>query len=190
MTGSRGFVWPMSYQLMDKADRTTQPDYPSAAMLIIRLFTSIAAPPERVFDLARSIDAHQRSAEGTHERAVAGVTHGLIGMGDEVTWEARHFGIRQRLTVRVTEFERPARFRDIMVSGAFKSMKHDHEFIPRPPGTLMVDRFEFESPFGILGRIVDRIFLFAYMRRFLRRRNQVLKALAESEDWRRYVTTA
>ena len=159
-------------------------------MLIIRLFTSIAAPPERVFDLARSIDAHQQSAEGTHERAVAGVTRGLIGLGDEVTWEARHFGVKQRLTVRITGFERPARFQDIMVAGAFQSMKHDHEFIARPPGTLMVDRFEFESPFGPLGRMADRLFLFGYLRRFLVRRNRVLKALAESEDWKRYVAEA
>ena len=157
-------------------------------MLVIRLHTTIAAPPERVFDLARSIDAHQQSAEGTQERAIAGVTRGLIGMGDEVTWEARHFGIKQRLTVRITEFDRPFRFQDIMVSGAFKSMKHDHEFIAQSPGTLMVDRFEFESPFGILGRVVDRVFLASYMRRFLVRRNQVLKNLAESGDWKKYVT--
>lgn len=156
-------------------------------MLVVRLLTTIAAPPERVFDLARSIDAHQQSAEGTHERAIAGVTQGLIGMGDEVTWEARHFGIKQKLRVRVTGFERPFRFQDVMVSGAFKSMKHDHEFIAETPGTLMVDRFEFESPFGVVGRIVDRAFLAAYMRRFLARRNQVLKTLAESGDWKRYV---
>lgn len=156
-------------------------------MIIVRLFTPIAAPPERVFDLARSIDAHQHSAEGTHERAIAGVTQGLIAMGDQVTWEARHFGIKQRLTVRVTGFERPFRFQDSMVSGAFKSMKHDHEFIAMSPGTLMVDRFEFESPLGIAGRIVDRLFLFGYMRRFLVRRNRVLKNLAESENWKTYI---
>ena len=156
-------------------------------MPVIRLSISIAAPPERVFDLARSIDAHQQSAEGTQERAVAGVTQGLIGMGDEVTWEARHFGIKQRLTVRITGFERPLRFQDVMVSGAFKSMKHDHEFVAQPPGTLMEDRFEFESPFGILGGMVDRLFLCGYMRRFLMRRNQALKNMAESEDWRKYV---
>jgi ligand-binding SRPBCC domain-containing protein len=156
-------------------------------MPVIELSTVIGAPPERVFDLARSIDAHQQSATGTHERAIAGVTEGLIGMGDEVTWEARHFGIKQRLTVRVTGFERPFRFQDIMIAGAFKRMRHDHEFIAQPPGTLMVDRFEFESPLGFLGRIVDRVFLAGYMRRFLMRRNQVLRRLAESEDWRRYV---
>jgi ligand-binding SRPBCC domain-containing protein len=115
------------------------------------------------------------------------VTHGLIGLGDEVTWEAHHFGIKQWLTVRITRFERPARFQDMMVAGAFKSMKHDHEFAPQASGTLMVDRFEFESPFGILGRIVDRLFLSWYLRRFLIRRNQVLKKLAESDDWRKYV---
>jgi ligand-binding SRPBCC domain-containing protein len=156
-------------------------------MLVIRLWTSIAAPPERVFDLARSIDAHQQSTKGTGKRAVAGVTHGLIGMGAEVTWEARHLGIKQRLTVRITGFERPARFQDTMISAAFKSMKHDHEFIAQPTGTLMVDRFEFESPFGILGRIADRLVLAGYMRRFLVQRNAVLKALAESEGWKRFI---
>ena len=158
-------------------------------MLVIRLWTSIAAPPERVFDLARSINAHQNSAEGTQERAVAGVTRGLISLGEEVTWEARHFGLKQRLTVRITKFERPAHFQDVMVSGPFKSMKHDHEFVPQPTGTLMVDRFEFESPFGTVGRIVDRLFLAGYLQRFLIRRNEVLKKLAESDGWRRYLGT-
>ncbi|HWN95876.1 MAG TPA: SRPBCC family protein [Methylomirabilota bacterium] len=157
-------------------------------MPCVRLFTSISAPPERVFDLARSIDAHQQSTEGTHERAVAGVTHGLIDLGDEVTWEARHFGIKQTLTVKITGFERPIRFQDIMISGAFKRMQHDHEFMAQPPGTLMVDRFEFESPIGIFGWMADRFVLVHYMRRFLTRRNQVLKNLAESEEWRKYLT--
>ena len=118
---------------------------------------------------------------------MAGVTSGLLKLGDEVTWEARHFGIRQRLSVRITMFEPPFRFQDVMISGAFKSMKHDHEFIPEPPGTFMVDRFEFESPGGALGRMADRIFLAGYMRRFLVRRNVFLRKLAESDDWRKYV---
>ena|ERR1041385_2282050 len=156
-------------------------------MPTIELSTVIYAPPERVFDLARSIDAHQDSTGVTEERAVAGMTKGLIGLNDEVTWEARHLGVRQRLTVRVTAFERPKHFQDIMVSGAFKRMVHDHGFSEHPQGTLMRDCFEFTSPFGILGAIVNRVFLAAYLRRFLVRRNEVLKHLAESEEWRRYL---
>jgi ligand-binding SRPBCC domain-containing protein len=141
-----------------------------------------------VFDLVRSVDVHQASLMHTNERAVAGTTHGLMGLGDEVTWEARHFGITQRLSVRITSFERPIRFQDVMVAGTFKRMIHDHEFNRQPSGTLMIDRFDFESPLGILGWLVDRIVLRNYMRRLLRRRNEVLKNLAESDNWRKYVT--
>jgi ligand-binding SRPBCC domain-containing protein len=153
----------------------------------LKISTFIAAPPERVFDLARSIDAHQHSTAGTGERAVAGVTSGLIGKGQEVTWEARHFGIKQRLTVRITEFKRPDSFQDVMISGAFKSMKHDHRFAAQSGGTMMMDRFEFHSPLGILGAIADKIFLGRYMRRFIEERNLILKKLAESEDWKKFV---
>jgi ligand-binding SRPBCC domain-containing protein len=156
-------------------------------MPVIELSTVIRAPRERVFDLVRSIDAHQDSTGGTKERAVAGVTKGLIGMNGEVTWEARHFGVRQRLTVRVTAFDRPNHFQDVMIVGAFKSMIHDHAFAGHPAGTLMSDRFEFKSPLGFLGSIVDRVFLASYMRRFIVRRNEVLKQLAESAEWSRYL---
>jgi ligand-binding SRPBCC domain-containing protein len=156
-------------------------------MPLIELSTIICAPCERVFDLARSIDAHQNSTEGTNERAVAGVTSGLIGLNDEVTWEARHLGVRQKLTVRVTAFNRPQHFQDVMDAGAFKHMKHDHEFLEHPSGTLMIDRFEFQSPFGIFGSIADQFFLAGYMQRFLVHRNSILKKLAESEKWRNYL---
>lgn len=150
----------------------------------------IRAPRARVFDLARSVDAHQDTTGHTEERAIGGVTHGLICMGDEVTWEARHFRIRQRLRVRVTAFHRPKHFQDTMISGAFNRMVHDHEFAEHPMGTLMRDRFEFEAPLGFLGRIAEWLFLTSYLRRFLARRNEVLKQLAESEAWRRYVVRA
>lgn len=156
-------------------------------MPVIELSTFIEAPRERVFDLARSIDAHCHSTEKSSERAVGGVTTGLIGMGDQVTWEARHFGVRQRLTAKVTKFDRPRHFQDVMVSGAFKRMVHDHEFEPEGAGTVMKDRFEFESPFGVFGHIANRLFLATYMRRFLMERNQALKQLAESDRWKEFL---
>lgn len=156
-------------------------------MPLIELATLVRAPRERVFDLARSIDAHQDSAVGTHERAIAGVTQGLIGLNEEVTWEAIHFGIKQTLRVRITAFDRPTHFQDAMIAGAFKWMKHDHVFSIHPDGTLMQDRFAFAAPLGPLGRIAERTFLTAYMRRFLARRNEILRRLAESDDWRRYL---
>jgi ligand-binding SRPBCC domain-containing protein len=156
-------------------------------MPILRLRTFISAPRERVFDLARSIEAHQHSTGKSQERAVAGVTTGLIGLNDEVTWEAKHFGLRQRLSVRITRMERPHRFEDVMIAGAFKSMKHIHEFAETPEGTWMEDHFEFQSPLGFLGRLADGVFLAGYMNRFLEERNAVLKQLAESKEWKRFI---
>ena len=157
-------------------------------MSVIKLTTSITAPVERVFDLARSIDLHTDSTASTGERAVAGVTSGLIGPGEQVTWRARHFGIWQSLTVRITEFERPVHFADVMVRGAFQSMEHHHYFEPSSDGTIMRDVFSYEAPLGILGRIAEFLILDRYLRSFLIERNRIIKEAADSDKWTRYVS--
>jgi len=141
--------------------------------------TFIAAPVGTVFDLARDVDAHVASAAGTHERPVGGRTSGLLELGDEVTWEAVHFGVKQRLTSRMTRFERPRYFRDAMVAGAFARFDHDHYFDETAGGCLARDVFDFTSPLGPLGWVADRLVLERYMRRFLETRMTILKELAE-----------
>lgn len=156
-------------------------------MPVIELTTEIHAPIDRTFDLARSVELHIDSTAQTGERAVAGVTSGSMALGDEVTWRARHFGVWQHLTSRITKFERPFHFRDSMVRGAFHRFDHDHFFATQGEITLMRDVFDFQSPFGILGHGADRLFLTGYMRRFLLTRFTVIKAAAETEQWRRYL---
>jgi len=146
----------------------------------IRLVTQINAPVERCFDLARSVDAHTSSTVRTRERAIGGVTAGLLARGDVVTWEAVHCGVRQRLTVRITELDRPHRFVDELVRGAFRELCHVHEFVERDGGTRMVDTFACASPFGPVGRLVNALVLTRYMRAFLRERNTYLKRVAEA----------
>jgi len=90
----------------------------------------VKAPPERCFDAARDLDLHILSMSRTGERAVAGRTTGLIELGQHVTWEARHFGVRQRFTSQITAFDRPRHFQDSMTNGAFRSFVHDHHFEP------------------------------------------------------------
>jgi ligand-binding SRPBCC domain-containing protein len=153
-------------------------------MPLIELTTVIHAPIERCFDLARSIDLHKLSTDGTEEEVVDGVTSGLIGMGQYVTWRARHFGVTQTLTSKITGYEYPIYFRDEMVKGAFKMICHDHAFESSGDDTIMKDRFEFESPAGILGVIANKLILERYMRELLIKRNAVIKEVAEGEMWR------
>jgi ligand-binding SRPBCC domain-containing protein len=156
-------------------------------VITLHLETLIAAPRERVFDLARSIDVHQATTTATGEKAVEGVTSGLLGPGQQVTWQARHFGVVQRLCVKMTRFDRPAHFQDVMVTGAFRSMKHDHYFEETDGQTIMRDRFQFAAPLGPIGWLAERLFLARYMRRFLEVRNATLKHIAESDDWQKYL---
>ncbi|MDF1808641.1 MAG: SRPBCC family protein [Phycisphaerales bacterium] len=156
-------------------------------MVNIRVVTNILAPRDRVFDLARSIDAHMASTSKSNERAIDGVVSGLIKMGDQVTWEATHFGVRQQLKIRITEFKYPEMFVDVMVFGAFKSMKHSHQFVEVEGKTEMIDEFSFEAPFGIFGLLAEKLILAKYMRKFLISRNQILKNIAETDEWKIYI---
>lgn len=135
----------------------------------------IKAPVSQVFDAARSVDLHTKSMTQSKEKAVGGVTAGLMEEGDTVTWEAVHFGVRQRLTARIVSMQFPYRFVDVMEQGVFHSFTHTHDFIEKDKGTWMVDTFVYQSPLGILGRMADRLFLEKYMTRMLKNRAVVLK---------------
>jgi ligand-binding SRPBCC domain-containing protein len=156
-------------------------------MPLLRLETFICAPVGRCFDLSRSVEAHLASAAGTGERAVGGVTSGLLGPGDEITWRARHFGLPLSLTSRITGYDRPRWFRDSMVRGPFARFDHDHFFDPAEGGTLVRDVFDYASPLGPLGRLADLVAVERHMRDFLARRNEHLRELAESARWADFV---
>jgi len=153
----------------------------------ITLKTHIKAAPQIVFDLSRSIDLHKISTQHTHEEAVAGRTSGLIELHETVTWRAKHFGIYQLLTSKITSFDRPNLFVDEMEKGAFKWFRHEHLFTKTDDGTVMTDVFEYESPFGILGKLADRLFLKKYMTDLLTKRNETVKEFAETDKWKKVV---
>ena len=142
--------------------------------------TSIAAPVERIFDVARDIDVHVASQARRGEAAVAGRTTGRIGLGETVTFRARHFGVTLTLTSRVTAFEPPTRFVDEQVAGPFAAFRHEHRFRPSATGTVMTDDWTHRSPFRWLGRIVDIVVLDRYLRRQLIARARVIARVAES----------
>lgn len=105
-------------------------------MPTIRIETKIKSKIEICFDLSRSIDLHQISTAKSNEKAIDGITTGLISVGEFVTWQAIHFGIKQNLTSKITQFRRPYHFRDEQMKGAFKYIIHDHNFGQMLPGSL------------------------------------------------------
>jgi ligand-binding SRPBCC domain-containing protein len=152
-------------------------------MPIIEVVTTINAPQQVCFQLALSVDLHTISTRQTQEQIVGGVRSGILQLGDSVTFRARHFGIWQTLTSKVTELDAPVYFCDVMQQGAFKCMRHEHHFQSMKSVTIMRDVFAFESPLGWLGKLVDALVLKRYMQGFLQERCNVVKQYAEGNKW-------
>lgn len=153
-------------------------------MPIIILETQIKSDIETCFDLSRSIDLHKISTAKTNEIAIDGTISGLINLNEFVTWKATHFGIRQKLTSRISAFESPRYFRDEQIKGIFKFIIHDHYFESQNGITIMKDIFNFQSSFGFLGKLLDKYLLTKYLTELLIQRNKIIKEFAETQKWK------
>jgi ligand-binding SRPBCC domain-containing protein len=139
----------------------------------------IAAPPTVVFDLSLDVDVHLASMADSGERAIAGVTTGQIGLGEQVTWRATHFHVPFTMTSRISVLERPHRFVDEQVRGPFRRWRHEHLFEPADGGTRMVDRVEFDAPAGPIGWMAERLVLERYLRALIAARAAHLRRVAQ-----------
>lgn len=166
-------------------------------MIELHEVSVIDAPIDRCFDLARSVEVHLRNNSHSGESTIAvpgdprAQSSGLVGMGEQITWRARHLGVRQTLTTRITAFNPPASFQDTMLPGAFHSMQHDHFFRALARGrTEMTDILRVAAPIPVLGRIAEHFVLRHYMRMLLLERSAVVKQVAESAEWKQYLPLA
>jgi ligand-binding SRPBCC domain-containing protein len=158
-------------------------------MPTIHLTTFIAAPAQRVFDLSRSVDLHKQSMKKYHEEAVGGTRFGLVEKEDTITWKAKHLFKTRLLRVKITDLQPHKQFTDLQLEGNFKSMQHEHYFKPCDNGTIMIDLFHFETPYGMMGKWINSIFLTRYMKKLLEQRNLVIKEFAETDKWKKLLET-
>lgn len=149
----------------------------------IHITTFIAAPVEVVFNLSRHIGLHKISQQDHQEEAVGGITSGLIQQGESVTWKAKHLFKTRFMTVEITEMNAPDYFEDVMTRGDFVSYAHKHHFKQTDNGTIMIDEVSFESPHGVFGKILNRLFLTGYMKTLILSRNETIRTYAESTKW-------
>ena len=150
-------------------------------MTTIHLTTKIKAPKQIVFDASRDIGIHQQSASPSKEKAIAGVTSGLINLNETVTWRGKHFGFYLTHKSRITAMSLYDSFVDEMEKGKFKSFKHEHLFKEENGVTIMKDHLQYETPFGIFGELFDILFLEKHMTQFLLERNKTLKEASEKQ---------
>jgi ligand-binding SRPBCC domain-containing protein len=158
-------------------------------MPTIHLTTFVAAPVERVFDLSRNISLHKISMQKSGEEAIAGITSGLIKMGETVTWKAKHFFKTRFFTSKITEMIPYEKFTDKMIKGDFLFYEHEHFFKPTENGTIIIDVINFETPYGYLGKQLNKFYLVKYLEKMIVEKNKAIKQYAEGEKWKALLHT-
>ncbi|MFV8362219.1 SRPBCC family protein [Flavobacterium sp. ZT3P35] len=151
-------------------------------MTTIQLTTKIKAPIEIIFDLSRNIDVHQQSTAKSNETAIDGITSGLINLNETVTWRGKHFGVYLTHKSIISAMVIPTYFVDEMLEGKFKSFKHQHTFIQKNGFVIMEDKIQYETPYGIFGKLFDHFLLKKHLTNFILDRNLFIKALAENHQ--------
>jgi len=151
-------------------------------MTTIHLSTKIKAPIKIIFDLSRNIDVHKLSTAKSNETAIDGVTSGLINENETVTWRGKHFGFYLNHKSIISAMEIPSYFVDEMIEGKFKYFKHEHSFIDGNGFVMMIDKIQYQTPYGIFGKLFDVLFLKKHLTNFITERNKVLKELAENHQ--------
>lgn len=144
-------------------------------MTTIQLDTKIQTSIEKAFTLSLDIDFHKKSASQTNEEAIAGVTSGIIKLNETVTWRGKHLGIFLTHKSIISALEHPYHFIDEMVQGQFKSFKHRHYFEEKKGVVYMKDIITYTTPYGILGKLLDVLFIKNHMTQFITHRNLALK---------------
>ena len=136
--------------------------------------TPLAMPVEVAFARSLDIDLHVASMARSRERAIGGVTSGSIGLGEEVTWRAWHFGVPIRMTSRITELEAPHWFVDGRCAGRSGPIGTSTHSSVTGDGTLLIDHVVFDAPLGGLGRPAEAV-IGPYLVRLIERRNSYLR---------------
>ncbi|UUC46926.1 SRPBCC family protein [Flavobacterium cerinum] len=149
-------------------------------MTSLTIITRIKAPSKIVFDVSRNIEIHQLSVAHTNEKAIAGTTSGLIGLNETVTFRGKHFGIYLTHQSQITEMSAPDYFTDEMIKGHFSFFRHEHIFEIQEDATIMTDKIQYKVPFGSIGKLFDFFILKRYLRTMIRKRNKLLKYIAEN----------
>lgn len=170
----------------------------------------VHAPIERVFSLSTRVELVKTTLgmNLVDSGMAEGVMAGHVTAGSRVHWRGWKFGLPTEHHTLITQFEAPhthfirvnhheitkeAYFQDSQEKGRFAVFQHDHFFAESVdaaagrPQTMLRDEVHFALPFGLLGRAAAGLLLAPHIRRLVRVRYGILRDLAESDGWRKWV---
>ena len=104
--------------------------------------------------------------------------HGEIppmATGAAINYRVRVGPLPVRWRTRIASWEPGRRFVDLQEAGPYRLWWHEHSFHADGERTVMEDRVFYTPPLGILGRLVNRLFIAATLRKIFRYRGDVIR---------------
>lgn len=106
---------------------------------------------------------------------------GGIKDGAQVSLRVGPWPFSLRWDLEHRDYQAGRSFTDEQVRGPFRSWKHVHRMIPQgPDACLLEDAIEYEMPFGIVGRVIGRLFMQPKLKRLFKYRHDVTRRAFES----------
>lgn len=156
-------------------------------MFVVRDCVHIRAPLERCFLLSTNLELARRTLGMRPLDGAAARSSGNVVGGDRVLWVGWKFGLPAFHESLITRYEPPYFFQDTMARGRFKRFQHDHQLTEIGGQVLLTETVRFSLPLGRVGRWAGRSVMVPHVTQLLRKRLDLLRRVAESDEWRRYV---
>ena len=153
-------------------------------MAKIHFTTFIKAPAKRVFDLSRSANLFQISSDNIFEKFVEGLSSGLMNENETVSYQAKYFYRTRNLTLKIINLNIPNQITIQLIMKGFKSFQYNLYFKSIKNGTFLIDIIEYERSYGLMGKLLDKIFIKNHIAKLLSYRNEVINQYAETAKWK------
>lgn len=98
-----------------------------------------------------------------------------------ISYAIRIAGIRVRWISMITSYEPPHQFTDEQLRGPYSFWHHRHMFREEKGGTMVIDELRYAVPFGIVGRIVRKVFIRRQLEKIFSYRAEAIKKIFAGE---------
>ena len=98
-----------------------------------------------------------------------------MATGAMIDYRVRVGPLPVRWRTRITSWEPGRRFADLQEKGPYRLWWHEHTFHADGQRTVMEDRVYYTPPLGLLGRLANRLFIRATLRKIFQYRGDVIR---------------
>ena len=115
----------------------------------------IEASPEKVFALASDMKNMNEASKGRPEVEIT--SKGPIGVGTTMHFVGAAGGSTAEMDLEVTEFVKNKKYVMHTIGASKTKMAFTYTFEPTAKGTKVTNDMEYEVPYSILGKLIDKL---------------------------------